>query len=160
MTRETTSILIKGHVFGLLFLGVFAGLLPLLVRPLDAYVPWTLPGVLRHAGIPLFLAGVALDYWCLWLFIFQGRGTALPLDPPQELVVSGPYKYVRNPIVVGVLAMLLGEALYFASPVLFLYLILATVVYHLYLVYVEEPELKKRFGKSYEEYEKAVPRGL
>ncbi len=160
MMRETTSILIKGHLFGLLFLGVFVGLLPMLLRPLDAYVPWTLPGVLRYLGILFFLAGAALDYWCLWLFVFQGRGTALPLDPPRALVVSGPYRYVRNPIVVGVLAMLLGEALYLGSPVLFSYLIVATIVYHLYLVYVEEPELKKRFGKSYEEYEKTVPRGL
>lgn len=158
MQRDTMVIALKGHLYGGLVLGVVVGLIPILLKPLDGYMPLQLPSAFRGAGAVIFLAGAGLEYWCLWLFIIRGHGTALPLDPPHALVVSGPYRYVRNPVVIGMFAMILGVALYGTSLVSLLYTGVGIAAYHLYLVYVEEPELKARFGKEYEAYETGVPR--
>ncbi|MBI4588607.1 MAG: isoprenylcysteine carboxylmethyltransferase family protein [Candidatus Rokubacteria bacterium] len=160
MKRDIGLVWLKGHLYGVLYLAVIVGVIPFLLKGLDRYLPLALPGLLRDAGVVVFLAGLALDYWCLWLFITRGRGTAFPLDPPHALVVNGPYRYVRNPIVIGMFAMILGEALYFTSSVVLVYTVGGIVAYHFYLVYVEEPELKGRFGTPYEAYEMAVPRWI
>jgi len=117
-------------------------------------------GALRILGLPPILLGASTYLWCAWDFTFTGRGTPAPIDPPKELVVKGLYRYVRNPMYVGITLILTGEALLFESAVLVLYAGLLLVCAHLFIVYYEEPTLRRLFGASYESYCKSVPRWI
>ncbi len=108
----------------------------------------------------LIAAGVALWAWTVWLFARIGRGTLAPWDPTRRLVAAGPYRHVRNPMISAVLAVLIGEALVFASASLGLYAAIFFAINWLYFVLHEEPGLERRFGESYREYKRAVPRWL
>lgn len=111
-------------------------------------------------GAVLVTAGVALVAWTATLFARVGRGTIAPWDPTSRLVVLGPYRHVRNPMISGVLAILLGEAAIFASVPLLLWFAGVFAVNALYLPLVEEPGLRKRFGADYDAYRAGVPRWL
>src|SRR5512138_291301 len=113
-------------------------------------------GVLSFLAIPLWLIGSLTVLWCFWAFTFKGRGTPDPTDPPKELVVTGPYRYVRNPIYVGVVFIFLGHFFWFGHWALLIYTVLAFLGVHLFVMLYEEPALKKRFGASYEEYLRTV----
>ena len=112
------------------------------------------------AGGALVAVGIALVAWTATLFARVGRGTIAPWDPTASLVVLGPYRHVRNPMISGVLAMLLGEAAIFASVPLLLWFAGVFAVNALYLPLVEEPGLRKRFGSDYDAYRANVPRWL
>ncbi|MCW5874181.1 MAG: isoprenylcysteine carboxylmethyltransferase family protein [Anaerolineales bacterium] len=112
------------------------------------------------AGVLVFAAGLCLFGWCVVLFARVGRGTLAPWDPTQALVAVGPYRYVRNPMISGVAAMLLGEALYFNSQAVGLWFLAVVLLNHVYFIYSEEPGLEQRFGEAYREYKAAVPRWL
>ncbi|MFH1538963.1 MAG: isoprenylcysteine carboxylmethyltransferase family protein [bacterium] len=114
----------------------------------------------RVAGAAIIVPGVLIYLWCAWGFTFIGRGTPAPIDPPKELVAAGLYRYVRNPMYVGVLLVLLGEAVYFGSAALFLYSVIVFIMFNLFIVIYEEPTLKGKFGESYERYCRAVPRWI
>jgi protein-S-isoprenylcysteine O-methyltransferase Ste14 len=109
------------------------------------------------ALLPIAL-GAAVLLRSIWEFFRRGRGTLAPIDPPKELVVTGLYRYVRNPMYVGVLLVLLGETALFASRALLLYTALWFAVVHLFVVLYEEPTLAHRFGDSYTRYRHAVRR--
>jgi protein-S-isoprenylcysteine O-methyltransferase Ste14 len=133
------------------------------------YVPYWLlssrpvptpPGALRYLGLlPLFV-GACIYLWCAWNFAVVGRGTPAPIDPPKELVVEGPYRYVRNPMYVGVLLALVGEALYFGSRALIWWALAVCVWVNLFVLLYEEPTLRRKFGAAYDEYCARVPRWL
>jgi protein-S-isoprenylcysteine O-methyltransferase Ste14 len=114
--------------------------------------------VTRVLGAMLLLAGVALFSWCVLLFARVGRGTLAPWDPTQRLVAVGPYRYLRNPMITGVAAVLAGEALLTGSWVLAAWMLAFVAVNFLYFVTVEEPGLERRFGDPYREYKARVPR--
>ena len=81
-----------------------------------------------------------------------------PFDPPKKLVARGMYRYTRNPMYTGVLLILIGEALLFMSRDMLIYAIIVAAGFHLYVLLIEEPHLCKRFGESYNEYCRTVPR--
>ncbi|MCA1593967.1 MAG: isoprenylcysteine carboxylmethyltransferase family protein [Acidobacteria bacterium] len=114
----------------------------------------------RYFGLLPMLAGVLLYVWCAWDFTFTGRGTPAPFDPPKELVVKGPYRYVRNPMYVFVALTLCGEAIFFETARLLLYAALAVAFFHLFVVLYEEPTLRRKFGDSYARYCETVSRWL
>ena len=109
-------------------------------------------------GLWLILNGLGLAGWCVNLFNVQGRGTPLPLDPPTRFVVSGPYRFVRNPMMLGLLLMLLGEAALYESLAVLLYDGCLAVLAGLFVVCWEEPDLERRFGADYLAYKHHVPR--
>jgi protein-S-isoprenylcysteine O-methyltransferase Ste14 len=111
-------------------------------------------------GAVLIALGLALVVWTVKLFAQVGRGTLAPWDPTSRLVVRGPYRHVRNPMISGVLAILLGEAAVFGSVPLLLWFAAAFAVNAVYMPLVEEPGLRKRFGQDYDEYRANVPRWL
>jgi protein-S-isoprenylcysteine O-methyltransferase Ste14 len=111
-------------------------------------------------GAVLMAAGVALAVWTWRLFATVGRGTLAPWDPTSKLVVRGPYRYVRNPMITGVAVILAGEALFFRSWGIAIELAVFVVVNAIYFPLVEEPGLRRRFGADYEEYCARVPRWL
>jgi protein-S-isoprenylcysteine O-methyltransferase Ste14 len=115
-------------------------------------------GMARFAGaVPILLGAMAL-LWCAWDFVFAGRGTPAPIDPPRVLVVKGLYRFVRNPMYIALGLVLGGEAIFFESYRLLIYALLAWLACHLFVVSYEEPTLKKNFGAAYEAYRQAVPR--
>ena len=109
------------------------------------------------ALVPIAL-GAAVLLRSIWEFFRRGRGTLAPIDPPKELVVSGLYRYVRNPMYLGVLLILLGEALFFASRALLAYAAVWWLTVHLFVLVYEEPTLTGNFGDSYTRYRRAVRR--
>ncbi len=117
-------------------------------------------GIFRYFGALPILIGAAIYFWCAWDFTFTGRGTPAPIDPPKELVVRGLYRYVRNPMYVGILSILLGEAFLFASQRLFEYAAVAFLFFFLLVVLYEEPILRQKFGESYRQYCKNVSRWI
>jgi protein-S-isoprenylcysteine O-methyltransferase Ste14 len=145
----------------LLYLIVEAGLFAL-------YIPLVLlrsgprieTGMISLLAIPLWLFGSLVILWSFWDFTFKGRGTPVPIDPPKELVVTGFYRYVRNPIYLGVLSIFLGHFLWFGYWSLLIYGLFAFIGVHLFIVLYEEPTLKRRFGAAYEDYFKKVPRWI
>jgi protein-S-isoprenylcysteine O-methyltransferase Ste14 len=116
--------------------------------------------LMRALGAAALIGGVALFTWCVVLFARVGRGTLAPWDPTQQLVAVGPYRYVRNPMISGVAAVLAGEALLTGSWILALWLALFVAINYAYFLLAEEPGLERRFGEPYREYKARVPRWI
>jgi protein-S-isoprenylcysteine O-methyltransferase Ste14 len=157
-TQSTSALWAKSLLNALLFFAIFMVALPSAAHWLW---PATLPLArwLRiAAGGSLFVGGVGIWIYCLDLFSRRGRGTPFPLDAPRQLVTSGPYGVVRNPIMVAELAVIWGEAVWFSSGGVVLYAIAITLGAHLAVIFVEEPELHERFGEEYDAYCRRVPR--
>jgi protein-S-isoprenylcysteine O-methyltransferase Ste14 len=114
----------------------------------------------RSAGAVLLILGLALFSWCVSLFARVGQGTLAPWDPTRKLVAVGPYRYVRNPMISGVAAMLVGQALIWGSWVVGLWALVFVLVNHVYFVLSEEPGLERRFGERYLTYKANVPRWI
>src|SRR3989339_553208 len=154
---KITSILL-----GLLIGTTFFILLPYFFILLSIYLflPIYSFFILKILGIILILFGLCLFSYCSGLFFIFGEGTPAPIEPPKKLVVEGLYKYTRNPIYIGYFMILLGEFLFFGQFLLLIYFFLAIIGINMYVIFHEEPILKKRFGKSYKEYFKKIPRWL
>lgn len=104
--------------------------------------------------------GAAGLLWCIWQFFSEGRGTLAPIDAPKHLVVRGLYQYVRNPMYVSVVTMLLGEAIVFLSTPIVIEAGIFMVLANLFVVFYEEPALRRQFGESYERYLQTVGRWI
>ena len=117
-------------------------------------------GNLQYFGILPVIAGIIISIWCFFNFIFQGEGTPVPTDPPKKLVVFGLYRFVRNPMYIGILVLLFGEAVLFKSFILICYSVCVFCLFHIFIVGFEEPSLHAQFGKEYEEYCSSVPRWI
>jgi protein-S-isoprenylcysteine O-methyltransferase Ste14 len=143
---------LRSILFALLLPGTVTVAVPyLIVHQTQAaqFEHWTL---WRWLGLLPISVGVAMVVWCIWDFTVFGRGTLAPVDPPRQLVVRGPYRCVRNPMYVGVVSILLGEALLFQSFPLVVYTIFFFVAAHCFVVLYEEPVLRRKFGESYAAY--------
>jgi protein-S-isoprenylcysteine O-methyltransferase Ste14 len=118
------------------------------------------PGAIaaQAAGLVLIGIGVTLFAATLRRFAGEGRGTLAPWDPPRRLVVRGPYRHVRNPMISGVLMVLAGEALALQSRSHFMWALAFFIINAIYIPLVEEPMLAMRFGERYNEYCRHVPR--
>ena len=153
-------VLLKTLIFTVIVPGTVTVLVPYLLLSSRNAPPPLQIGPLRYLGVPVLLIGVAIYFWCAWDFTFAGRGTPLPLDPPKELVVRGLYRYVRNPMYVGIVSLLLGEALLFQSRWLLEYAVAAFIFYHFLIILYEEPTLRRKFGEPYKGYCETVPRWI
>ena len=116
--------------------------------------------MLRWPGVPLIVFGAVVLARCIWEFAATGGGTLAPVDPPKRLVVRGLYRYVRNPMYVGVSLILLGEAIVFWSLGLLVYAATYFVLVNIFVMAYEEPALRKQFGQSYVRYCRRVDRWL
>lgn len=150
--------LLLRSLFGTIIPGTVIGLIPYLI-----VTRWR-PTTVTHWGAAQFLSlmpiaiGVAILVHCILLFAVVGRGTLSPLDPPKRFVVRGFYRYVRNPMYVGCLITLLGDALFFQSIAVLEYAISWFVLINLVVILIEEPTLKEQFGDSYDRYRRKVHR--
>jgi protein-S-isoprenylcysteine O-methyltransferase Ste14 len=148
---ETMLLLLKNVLFTVVVPGTVAVLIPYRIGSArnTATVPW---GFRQYGALLPLSVGAVIYLRCVWDFAFTGRGTPAPIDAPKVLVVRGLYQYVRNPIYLGVLLVVLGWAVYFDSFAVLLYGAGLAVAFHLFVVLVEEPMLRRRFGESYEDY--------
>lgn len=131
------------------------------------YIPLRLAGSLQAASArdwllaaPLLLAGAFVYFWCLWNFAVTGRGTPAPIDPPKKLIVRGPHRYVRNPMYLAVLSVVFGWAALFRSTEILGYGIGVALLFHLTVLVIEEPSLRRLFGAEYDEYCRSVRRWI
>src|ERR1700735_2571679 len=152
---RTLSLIVRNIVFTIVVPGLGG-----------VWAPWRI--VKDHGGaitpatwpaVALIAAGAALYGWCVWNFAPVGHGTPGPWDAPQRVVAPGPYRGVRNPIYIGALLVVLGEAWLFASPWLLAYAAAMAVCCHLFVTGYEERALRRRFDGSYLEYRRAGVRG-
>lgn len=148
---------LKSLLFLILAPGMVAGYIPLALLRRGAQIE---TGFFAYLAFPLWTIGGIILLWSFWNFLAQGRGTPAPVDPPKELVATGFYRYVRNPMYAGVLAMVFGHFLWFGYWNLLVYAILVFILFHTFVTYYEEPTLKRKFGAAYENYRKNVPRWM
>ena len=110
------------------------------------------------AGMVIGTVGAAVALWCIVTFAVAGKGTPAPFDPPRELVLEGPYRFVRNPMYIGAGLALAGAALFYKSWPLLGYAGFFFLATHLFVVSYEEPTLRGTFGQEYEAYCRRVRR--
>jgi len=111
-------------------------------------------------GLIICSLGAIIALSCVFAFAFIGKGTPAPFDPPRRLVIRGPYRFVRNPMYLGVATALAGAALFYTSTALLAFVALFLVVTHLFVLLYEEPTLQRSFGPEYEVYCHSVHRWL
>jgi len=150
------SLLVRNLLFTIAVPGLGGALVPwwILTRDGRSAIP------AAWEAVPVIAAGVALYLWCVWNFAAVGRGTPGPWDAPTRVVATGPYRWVRNPIYLAALLIVLGEAWLFLSPALLAYAGAVAVFFHLLVTGYEEPTLRRRFGGTYLEYRRTVPRWI
>ena len=155
---QRTGAIIGSAVFFVFVPLVLAGLIPWWMTRWQFLPPVFGLEPTRILGVALILAGVPglLDSFAR--FALQGLGTPAPIAPTRHLVVSGLFRYVRNPIYVSVTAVMLGQALLFGDWRLLVYGGLFWLASHLFVLAYEEPTLKQTFGNEYETYRANVPR--
>jgi len=153
-------ILLRALTYATLFVALFLVVLPQRILRESGYKWGGAPAWSELAGFALVILGFALVAWCLVAFAFVGKGTAAPFDPPRELVVVGPYHFVRNPIYIGAIVAMLGAAMVLWSGWLVLYALVVLIATHLLVILYEEPHLRRVFGQSYEDYLRTVHRWI
>ncbi|HEY7474622.1 MAG TPA: isoprenylcysteine carboxylmethyltransferase family protein [Vicinamibacterales bacterium] len=151
-------ILLRAVVYATAFVGLLLIFVPaqLLARA-GVSTPATI-GAPQIAGWLIGAAGGLLAGWCIVTFVFAGKGTPAPFDPPGRLVVSGPYRYMRNPMYFGAALAMAGAALYYQSVQLLAYASAFLLFFHFFVIWYEEPTLHRTFGEDYAAYRKQVGR--
>ncbi len=154
------SLLLRNLFFTILQPGLVAGLIPY----------WILGDKVKHIAQPLqfynyigaivFVIGLVIMLSCIISFAVKGRGTLSPADPTKRLVITGLYKFSRNPMYVGVTMILIGEAIFFRSVNLWIYLIFVFIAFNIFILLHEEPRLRKDFREEYKRYCEKVKRWI
>lgn len=136
---------------------------------IDFYIPawithWHIPldGRMWRIALGCFLIAIGLIplFESITRFVRVGRGTLSPTHPTEALVVSGLYRYVRNPMYVGILTILLGQIILFLNKSLATYAICVAVAMNLFVLLHEEPTLRAHYGEQYTEFSRNVPRWI
>ncbi|MGA7523037.1 MAG: methyltransferase [Acidobacteriaceae bacterium] len=146
------SVAVRTLVYATLFIGFLLLYLP--ARVLNAtgiHRPAHL-AALELTGLIIGTLGALIALWCVAAFISLGKGTPAPFDPPRRLVIRGPYRFMRNPMYLGAALALAGAALVYHSLALLAYAVIFFVVFHLFVVFYEEPHLRRTFGPDYSVY--------
>jgi protein-S-isoprenylcysteine O-methyltransferase Ste14 len=152
--------LLKTLVFTVLVPGTVAGWLPQwLLEERHRSLPHPLH-LSQYVGFVLLALGSAIYFWCAWDFAVKGLGTPAPVDAPRKLVVNGLFRYVRNPMYLGVLLIIFGQAILYGSPTVFVYMLGVWAFFSLFVLLYEEPELRRLFGAQYEAYCEQVRRWI
>ncbi len=123
---------------------------------------WKSPGEgwITGIGVVLIAVGAAIYLRCAWEFAVRGLGTPAPIAPTKYLVTTALHRYARNPMYIGVALAIAGQSVLFRNLHVLEYAALMLLAAHLFVILYEEPTLQRRFGASYEEYRRAVPRWL
>ena len=147
-------------IFFVLVPCVFAGWIPWRITGWEFRAPFLGLEPTRYVGALLILAGVPGLIDSFTQFAVKGLGTPAPIAPTQNLVLSGLYRYVRNPMYIAVVSVVFGQALLFGDPRLLLYGAVFWLICHLFVIFYEEPTLKRTFGAQYDSFRANVPRWI
>jgi len=158
MSRRTAAI--GSAAFFLAAPGVVVGLVPWLITHWQVREPLPFWAPVRVLGALLIVAGLTVVIQAFARFVIEGFGTPMPIAAPSRLVVGGAYRYVRNPMYVALLAVIVGQALLLGQLGLLLYAVLAWLAPAAFVRWYEEPALARQFGAEYEAYRRAVPAWL
>jgi protein-S-isoprenylcysteine O-methyltransferase Ste14 len=155
--RNLASLL-KTALFSIFVPGTVAGYVPWLLR---GRVPIAAHGFEEGAAIAVIVAGVLIYlHTAFWGFAWTGGGTPAPIAPTKTLVVKGLHRFVRNPMYIGVALVIAGQAWLFHSRHIAIYLACVLMIVHLFVLFYEEPTLRKQFGEEYDLYRARVPRWI
>ena len=157
-TPVRVGAFIGSFVFFWLAPGIVAGWIPYLLTGWRVQAPLFGVTAGRLLGGSVAAIGLACLIECFARFALKGRGTPAPVAPTEDLVVSGLYRHVRNPMYVSVLALVVGQALIFGSTDLLIYAGVIWLLFHMFVLVYEEPALERQFGQSYAAYRANVPR--
>ena len=145
-------IIARALTYAALFIGLFLIYVPAqllastgLVRPEVIRLP-------QIVGAIIGAIGGVIALWCIFAFATTGKGTPAPFDPPRQLVIKGPYRFVRNPMYIGAGLALVGAALFYGSWSILVYAGVLLLATHLFVIGYEEPTLRRTFGAEYEAY--------
>jgi protein-S-isoprenylcysteine O-methyltransferase Ste14 len=136
---------------------IVAGIVPWLMTRWDGEQGSSL---LKALGIVLLLMGGALVLETTTRFALQGRGTPAPWAPPEQFVERGSYRFVRSPMYLGVLLLIVGQGLLLGREILYAWAVAAWLIFTGFLAFYEEPQLRERFGASYDDYLSRVRRWI
>jgi protein-S-isoprenylcysteine O-methyltransferase Ste14 len=155
---KLTVVAVRAFVVASGFLWLWAWVAGALRRFDDLTVARPFPPA--PVGIAVLSAGFALAIWCIATFVVRGHGTPAPFDPPRKLVAAGPYRYIRNPMYIGGGLVLLGFGLVQRSPAVVLFVPVWWLLFQLLVLLYEEPVLRHKFGREYDEYCRRTPRWI
>jgi protein-S-isoprenylcysteine O-methyltransferase Ste14 len=145
-------VLFRALTYGTLFVGLLLVFVPdRILAPAGIVRPDSV-GPIQIVAMLVIVGGAALAIASILTFAFIGEGTPAPFDPPRRLVIAGPYRWVRNPMYIGAGLVLLGAALFYGSIGLVLYTIIFWSMAHLFVLFYEEPVLRRKFGADYDAY--------
>jgi len=151
-------VLIRATVYATLFISLLLVFVPAQLLSWAGISRPTTIGAPQIAGSIVGTLGGLLALWCVLTFAVAGKGTPAPFDPPRRLVVSGPYRFVRNPMYLGAALAVAGAALFYQSVELLAYASVFILFSHVFVVYYEEPALRRTFGDEYDNYSQRVRR--
>ena len=156
--RANFSAVAKTLLFTVFVPGTVAGYVPWRLRQ-DAAAP--VAGAEEWAAITVIAIGIAIYvHTAFWGFALIGGGTPAPIAPTKILVVKGLHRFVRNPMYIGVALVIAGQAWLFHSGHIAIYVVCMLLTAHLFVVFYEEPTLRKQFGEEYDGYRASVPRWI
>ena len=153
------SLFFRNLLFTILLPGTVAGLVPYLIAK-NHSVSFQITSPLHLLGVIIFMIGFVLMVHCIFRFAIEGRGTLAPVDATKVLVVTGLYRYLRNPMYLGVITMLLGESIYIQSVIMWIYILIVFIAFNIFIFWIEEPRLKRDFGDEYIRYCQKVRRWI
>lgn len=143
-------------LFTVLVPGSVAGLIPLLISRWHVAHDFPIATPLRVLGVLLILAGLPILLGAIYRFAIEGRGTPAPVAPTRQLAVGGPNRYVRNPMYLAVVSIILGQALLLGRSDLLWYGVIVAIGQALFVRLYEEPTLHRQFGDDYDRYRAEV----
>lgn len=144
--------LVRAIVYATIFVTLVFVLLPAWVLEWSGVAPLPPIGPRQIAAIAITVFGAAIALSSVLSFVWIGKGTPAPFDPPRKLVVRGPYAFVRNPMYIGAFIALAGAAIYFWSWPMLGYTFAFAIATHLFVVAYEEPTLRRLFGPEHDQY--------
>jgi protein-S-isoprenylcysteine O-methyltransferase Ste14 len=159
LAMVSAFLALRATAFSIAFMGMWFWVV-LRVQPLGREWDAALPRWISIPGVILGAAGCLGMIVCIALFVVRGRGTPAIFDAPQRFVGVGPYRYVRNPMYLSAIAFFAGYGLYVRSSAVLAFAAGWFLLIHAFVLFVEEPGLRQRFGRTYDEYCKRVPRWM
>lgn len=155
------SLFFRNLFFTALHPGIVVGLGPFWILGNEMKIEFDHPLKLHHyAGATVFVTGLIIMLVCIVSFALIGGGTLSPADPTKKLVAVGLYRFSRNPMYIGVMMMLIGEAVFFQSVALWGYSLCVFIAFNIFIIRVEEPRLRRDFGETYGKYCERVRRWM
>jgi len=147
-----TFAVVRAVTYAALFIGLLFIYLPGRLLTWSGVVRPEPNGAPQIAAMIVSSIGTVIALWCIFTFVFVGKGTPAPFDPPRRLVIRGPYRFVRNPMYIGAVLVLAGLAIFYQSISVAIYAGLFLLAAHIFVVAYEEPTLRRTFGQEYDAY--------